>query len=146
MMAIGGNMNLRSMIVTILWVCLSATPVFAGEAVDGFTPATAQSWLAQIDAGNYARSWKESSAYFRGAMTEKGWVDALNGARKPLGKLISRNLAKTQNAQSLPGAPDGHYVVMQFASGFENKKDAVETVTFIREKDGKWKAAGYYIK
>ena len=63
-----------------------------------------------------------------------------------MGKLISRNLTKTQNAQSLPGAPDGNYVVMQFATSFENKKDAVETVTFMREKDGKWKAAGYYIK
>jgi hypothetical protein len=120
--------------------------VLAEEAVESFNSAAAQSWLAQIDSGNYAKSWKESSAYFRGAMTEKGWIEALNGARKPLGKLISRKLAKTQNAQSLPGAPDGHYVVMQFASGFENKKDAVETVTFMREKDGKWKAAGYYIK
>jgi len=139
-------MKLRSLIAMILSVCLNFSLVFADEAVENFTPAAAQSWLAQIDSGNYAKSWKESSAYFRGAMTEKGWVDALNGARKPLGKLISRKLAKTQNARSLPGAPDGNYVVMQFATGFENKKDAVETVTFLREKDGKWKAAGYYIK
>ena len=139
-------MKLRSLIVTILWICLNSSLVFADEAVENFNPASAQSWLVQIDSGNYAKSWKEASAYFRGAMTEKGWVDALNGTRKPLGKLISRKLAKTQNAQSLPGAPDGNYVVMQFATGFENKKDAVETVTFMREKDGKWKAAGYYIK
>lgn len=139
-------MKLRSLLVMILSVCLNSSFVFADEAGEGFNSAAAQSWLAQIDSGNYAKSWKESSAYFRGAVTEKGWVDALNGARKPLGKLISRKLAKTQNARSLPGAPDGNYVVMQFATGFENKKDAVETVTFMREKDGKWKAAGYYIK
>jgi hypothetical protein len=35
---------------------------------------------------------------------------------------------------------------MQFDTSFENKKSAVETVTFMREKDGTWKAAGYYIK
>lgn len=139
-------MKLRSLIVTILWICLNSSLVFADEAVENFNPASAQSWLVQIDSGNYAKSWKEASAYFRGAMTEKGWVDALNGTRKPLGKLIARKLTKTQNARSLPGAPDGNYVVMQFATGFENKKDAVETVTFMREKDGKWKAAGYYIK
>jgi Protein of unknown function (DUF4019) len=86
-----------------------------------------------------------ASLYFRCALTEKGWVDALNEARKPLGKL-SRKLAKLQDAQSLPGAPDGNYVVMQFDTSFENKKSAVETVTFMQEKDGKWKAAGYYIK
>jgi hypothetical protein len=65
---------------------------------------------------------------------------------KPLGKLVSRKLTKTHNAQSLPGAADGNYVVMQFDTSFINKKDAVETVTFMQEKDSKWKAAGYYIK
>lgn len=31
-------------------------------------------------------------------------------------------------------------------TSFENKKSAVELVTFVREKDGYWRAAGYYIK
>jgi Protein of unknown function (DUF4019) len=132
-------------ITVILWACLSLSSGVAAEAADNVVPA-AQSWLKEIDSGNYASSWNDASAYFRGALTEKGWVDALNGARKPLGKLASRKLAKSQNAQSLPGAPDGNYVVMQFNTSFENKKSAMETVTFMREKDGKWKAAGYYIK
>jgi Protein of unknown function (DUF4019) len=70
----------------------------------------------------------------------------LSGTRKPLGKLLSRKLGKAQNAKSLPGAPDGNYVVMQYDTNFSNKKNAVETVTFMQEKDGKWRAAGYYIK
>jgi hypothetical protein len=131
----------------ILWACLDSSLALAHEAAENpKTAAAAQSWLAQIDSGNYAKSWKEAFAYFRGALTEKAWTDALNGTRKPLGKLVSRKLTKAQNAQSLPGAPDGNYVVMQFDTSFINKKDAVETVTFMQEKDGKWKAAGYYIK
>jgi hypothetical protein len=59
---------------------------------------------------------------------------------------VSRKLSSARNARSLPGAPDGNYVVMQFDTNFSNKKSAVETVTFVQEKDGKWKAAGYYIK
>jgi Protein of unknown function (DUF4019) len=59
---------------------------------------------------------------------------------------VFRKLGKTQRAQSLPGAPDGNYVVMQFDTSFANKKNAVETVTFVQEKNGQWKAAGYYIK
>ena len=140
-------MRARIWVAMILWVCLDSSLVFADEAAENSkTAAAAQSWLAQIDSGNYAKSWKEASAYFRGALTEKAWTDALNGTRKPLGKLVSRKLTKAQNAQSLPGAPDGNYVVMQFDTSFINKKDAVETVTFVQEKDGKWKAAGYYIK
>ena len=79
-------------------------------------------------------------------MTEKDWSDALNGARKPLGNQLSRKLGKAQNVKSLPGAPDGNYVVIQYETSFSNKKSAVETVTLVQEKDGKWRAAGYYIK
>jgi hypothetical protein len=35
---------------------------------------------------------------------------------------------------------------MQFDTRFEHKQAAVETVTFLQEKQGEWKAAGYYIK
>jgi hypothetical protein len=51
-----------------------------------------------------------------------------------------------QHTTSVPGAPDGNYVVMQFATRFENKQAATETVTVLQEQDGTWEAAGYYIK
>jgi hypothetical protein len=53
---------------------------------------------------------------------------------------------KTQSAASLPGAPDGQYVVVQFDTVFADKPSAVETVTFMLENDGQWRAAGYFIK
>jgi hypothetical protein len=133
-------------IALILLLGWNIVPVFADEAGEKAATAAAPVWLSQIDAGNYSNSWRDASVYFKGAVSEKGWQDALAGTRKPLGKLISRKLSKAQSATSLPGAPDGNYVVMQFASSFANKKNAVETVTFMQEKDGKWRAAGYYIK
>jgi hypothetical protein len=42
--------------------------------------------------------------------------------------------------------PDGEYVVFQFNTSFEQKAAAVETVTAMREKDGTWHVAGYFIK
>jgi hypothetical protein len=47
---------------------------------------------------------------------------------------------------SLPGAPDGDYVVIQFVTSFGNKKSAIETVTPMLEKDGSWRVSGYYIR
>jgi hypothetical protein len=47
---------------------------------------------------------------------------------------------------SLPGAPDGEYVIIQFETSFENKKIAIETVTPMMDKDGNWRVSGYYIK
>jgi hypothetical protein len=139
-------MRFHAVTTTIFVLLLNIGILFAGEAPEKPIVAAAQMWLHEIDSGNYATSWQQASAYFQGAITEKNWTDALNGARRPLGNLISRKVTKTTSAKSLPGAPDGNYLVMQFATSFANKKSAVETVTFMREKDGNWRAAGYYIK
>ena len=107
--------------------------------------AAAQTWLAVIDNGEYGQSWQNASALFRNAITEDKWKTALETVRKPLGDLLSRTLKSAQAMTQLPGAPDGQYVVMQFNTSFANKKSAVETVTFMLEKDGQWRAAGYFI-
>jgi tetratricopeptide (TPR) repeat protein len=106
----------------------------------------AQTWLRDIDSGNYAQSWTNAAAYFQSAITAEKLVESLQQVRKPLGPLISRKVKSAQELTSLPGAPDGRYIVMQFETSFANKKSAVETVTFMLEKDGQWRAAGYYIK
>lgn len=133
-----------------LSTALGHTPSAAFTAAAGLPEkdgvAAAQTWLAGIDAGNYAQSWKESAMFFRKAITENGWSAALTTARKPLGEVKSRKLLNAKSAKSLPGAPDGDYVVMQFDTSFAAKEKAVETVTFMKEPDGSWKAAGYFIR
>jgi tetratricopeptide (TPR) repeat protein len=106
----------------------------------------AQAWLQDIDAGHYAQSWTNAAAYFQSAITSEKWVEAVQQVRKPLGPLVSRKAKSAQEMSSLPGAPDGQYVVMQFETSFANKKSAIETVTFMLGKDGQWKSAGYFIK
>ena len=49
-------------------------------------------------------------------------------------------------AALLPGAPAGRYVVMQFDASFAGRKSAAETVTFLLDRDGKWRSAGYFIR
>jgi hypothetical protein len=106
----------------------------------------AQTWLRDIDNNNYAQSWTNAAAYFQQAITSEKLAESLQQARKPLGPLVSRKVKSAQELTSLPGAPDGRYIVMQFETSFANKKSAVETVTFMLEKDGQWKSCGYYIK
>ena len=67
-------------------------------------------------------------------------------AREPLGKVISRELTNQTYKTSLPGAPDGEYVVMEFTTAFTNKKSAIETITPMLDEDGQWRVAGYYIR
>jgi hypothetical protein len=108
--------------------------------------AAAKTWLAIIDKGEYAESWKEAAEYFKAAVPEEKWVQSLRAVRNPLGKLISRKVKNTTYKTSLPGAPDGQYVVIQFNTSFEHKKSAIETVTPMMDKDGKWRVSGYFIK
>lgn len=132
--------------VLLLLACFLSNPAYAASDRDKAVVTVARAWLALIDDGLYAESWRGASAYFRGAVSEQKWEAALDGVRTPLGKLISRREKSAKRATQLPGAPDGHYLVMVFTTSFENKKSAIETVTFVQEKDGSWKAAGYFIK
>jgi len=73
----------------------------------------AKNWLSLVDSGNYAESWQKASKYFKNFVPEKQWQQSLNTMRHPLGKVISREVEIKQYKTSLPGAPDGEYVVMK---------------------------------
>jgi hypothetical protein len=120
--------------------------VSAEEKPEQLAQTAAEKWLALVDAGKFSESWQSAAAYLKGAMTEARWMTSLEAVRKPLGSLVSRKLKSATYSKSLPGAPDGEYVVLQFDTSFENKKTAVETVTPMLEKDGTWKVSGYFIK
>jgi hypothetical protein len=118
-----------------------AYPAAEKEAVN-----VANAWLALVDEGGYAKSWETAAVYFKSAVTKGQWQASLSAARKPLGKVLSRKVRSKQYATTLPGAPDGEYVVIQYQTSFEAKRSAIETVTPMRDKDGKWRVAGYYIR
>jgi hypothetical protein len=103
-------------------------------------------WLALVDGGKYAESWSAAAAYFQVAVTESQWTQSLQSVRAPLGKLVSRKVMRKSYHTTLPGAPDGEYVVIQFQTSYENKKSAVETVTPMVDPDGEWRVSGYYIR
>jgi hypothetical protein len=108
--------------------------------------AAAQSWLGLVDAAKYDESWSAAATPFKSAMSDEKWSGAVSSARSPLGKVLSRHLKSTAAKTSLPGAPDGKYVVIQFSTTFEKKAAAVETVTPMQEPDGAWRVSGYFIR
>ena len=105
-----------------------------------------ETWLALVDSGNYAESWKQASPTFQSGVTQEKWATALDSVRTPLGSLKTRKLVSANYSTSLPGVPDGEYEVIVFETSFENKQLGHETVISKREKDGSWRIAGYYIK
>jgi len=106
----------------------------------------ADTWLGLVDAEKYPEAYKGFSSFFKERMTEEKWTEQVKSARSIFGKVQTRKLKAATPATSLPGAPDGNYVVVQYDTTFEKKQAAVETVTMSLEKDNKWGVVGYYIK
>ncbi len=102
-------------------------------------------WLERIDEGNYREVYASLASIAAEAATEEQLGTAFAAARKPLGEMISRNFRQAEEMSSLPGLPDGEYVIVQFTTHFENRKGAVETLILAKE-DGEWKPAGYFIR
>lgn len=108
--------------------------------------AAAQSWLSLVDAEQYGDSWDQAAQVFQSAISKEQWLQAMQTTRKPFGANLTRELKSKRYLTSLPGAPDGEYVVIQFTASFQNKKSAVETITPMLDKDGTWRVSGYYMK
>lgn len=123
-----------------------STAMADGSDKEKTAVASAEKWVVLLDEGKYIESWKESSEYFKQAVTQEHWEQAVQAVRKPLGKLVSRKLKSASYKTSLPGAPDGEYVVVEFSTSFENKASGIETVTPKMDKEGIWRVSGYYIK
>lgn len=102
-----------------------------------------QRWLALVDEGRYSESWAAAGKLFKANVQEDKWVQALTSGRQPLGKVVSRELAGREPRTEIQGAPAGSYILVAFATNFEQKSDMVETLTLIQEEDGQFQVAGY---
>ena len=105
----------------------------------------AKEWLGLIYDNNYSQSWDNAASLFQNAISKEQWTQQLSVIVPPLGKVISRDLISSEYHTTLPGAPDGKYIVIQFKTSFENKNESIETVTQMKDGD-QWKVSGYFIK
>jgi len=139
-----------TLVVGMLASLAIAAPLFSGaSAPPGAVEAAekaATAWLADLDAGRYDRTWEEAAPLFKEAVPKAEWAKMAAAARAPLGALEARKIVSAEYATSLPGAPDGEYVVIQTAARFQNKAEATETVTPMKAPDGRWRVSGYYVR
>ena len=106
-------------------------------------------WLSEVDSGDSKKSWADSSSYFQKSVSEEMWEGGLTNIRTHAGKCLGRELISASHQSVVPspsGDLKGDFVLAEYKTKFEGLASAVETVTFKKEDDGSWKAAGYYIK
>jgi hypothetical protein len=111
------------------------------QAVDA-----AGAWLALVDQREFSQGWETAASFLKDHVERREFIDQLAEARKPLGKVLSRQLESKQYTTNLPGAPPGRYVVLQYNTAFEHRGAAIETVAPMLDNDKNWRVSGYYVK
>lgn len=106
----------------------------------------AEAWLVHVDAGDHGASWREASSTFRAAVAEADWAASIGRVQQALGTARERAFTSAEYHDELPGAPDGDYVVLKYATRFDRKAHGVETVVPELDRDGVWRVSGYFVK
>lgn len=123
-----------------------APPPAPHQADEAAAHVSADAWVELVDQSRYGESWDAAAPIFQASMTKEQWDGAVQGARGPLGPLALRKFRAAEYKASLPGAPEGEYVVIYYDSAFAEKQGATESVTLAKTTDGAWKVAGYFIQ
>ena len=108
--------------------------------------AAADVWLALVDDGRYEPGYSATAGIFQKIVTKEQWAKMAAAGRGTMGKMRSRTMKDAKFTATMPGAPDGQYVVIHYDAAFEKKTAAVETVTMLLDTDGQWKVCGYFIR
>jgi hypothetical protein len=120
--------------------------VRAADHTEAAAESASRAWLALVDTHEYADSWKKASTFFRQSIAQSQWQAAAAKVREPLGTVVSRKLQSVTFTRTVPGAPEGEYAIVIFASTFATKASGIETVTSMVDSDGAWHVSGYYIR
>jgi hypothetical protein len=139
------NLSAR-LLAALLIVLVASFPAVAADANVSAATLASEAWLAEIDQARYAESWDDAAKVFRDAVPKSAWATQAKAVRDPLGAVLHRELKTARFTHSLPGAPDGDYVVIQYDTQFAQKAHAVETVTPQKDASGAWHVSGYYIR
>ncbi len=106
----------------------------------------ATQWLDLIDRQQYLRAWETAAERLNVITDRREFIKSLSDTRKPLGAVKSRKMLGEKYTRSIPDAPDGQYVVIEYATSFEHKSPAAEVVTLMLNGDNRWRVLGYHYK
>lgn len=138
------QITLRLVLICILLLVLVPRDTIAQDTAAAQAAAT--EWLTHVDAGRYAESWTHAATFFKKAVTQEKWQEAIKQARDRVGTSKTRTISSAVPQSNPPGAPPGEYVIIQYSSVFELQPTAREMVTAVREADGAWRIVGYFVQ
>lgn len=137
--------------IAVLTLLLTASyTAYAQDAPDtsakqDSAEAAAEDWLALVDSAAYDDSWQKAAPVFQSGIGQDQWAQTLQQVSAQVGSIENRMLQDSQYRTTLPNAPEGEYVVLQYVSSFERLPQAMEMVVMTKTGVGDWQAAGYQV-
>ena len=120
----------------------SADPHIADEQA---AERQALGFVGYLDHGRYADSYAYTGMLIRAQLDRDSFAKQLEKARAGTGALLLRELIDASYTTTVPGAPEGQYVMLHYSASFANRQETLETLTLAFAK-GYWRVSGYYIK
>jgi hypothetical protein len=102
-------------------------------------------YLGYLDQGRFADSYAYTGLLMRNQLDPQTYAAKIENMRSGVGALQGRQLIDANLVNSVPGAPEGQYIVVHYHANYLNLNDAVDTITLAFQK-GYWRVIGYYIK
>jgi hypothetical protein len=136
----------KTLIGVLVLLLGSAAPGHPQEEATSEARDGAREWLTLLDAQEWDRTWEQAGELLKAAVSQDEWAKKMSVTLGPLGRVDSRAVRSSEYSTTMPGAPDGEYVVVKFDTSFENKQTAMETVILKKEPEGAWKVSGYFIR
>jgi hypothetical protein len=129
----------------VLVFAINATSLWAQDPATTPAQTSVEAWLALVDTRSYAASWETAASSFRRVVPRETWSATIEEVRVQLGPLKARVL-KSATPEKPPGSLQGEYIVFRFDTTFERGPALVEVVAALKENDGAWRVAGYFVK
>jgi hypothetical protein len=108
--------------------------------------AISSSWLSKLDSGFYQQCYDETSQLLKNGIDKNQWLNNMVTYRKPLGIAEKRKEVNAFYESEIQNIGKGDFVIIQYASVYQQKLVVIETMTLIKEDDGSWKVFGYSLK
>lgn len=135
----------RVYLFSILSLCIIYQKSFASNPIKALEKT--QQWLSFLDADNLDKCYETAAPFLKSSINKEKFHQAILNAQKVIGgKVNSRKFLSMAHKESLPNAPAGNYMVIQYNSVLSNGNKALEVITPMIDKEtNQWKVAGYYI-
>ncbi len=129
------------LLALLLAACDSPTTTLYEEAARN----AAEQWLTRTDGGDHAGAWDAAAPLFRAGIRKEVWEGTQKALLEQLGRPDRRELIAAKYTASVPGSPEGEFVLIQYRRPVRAGGPVMETLTMERFGE-EWRTSGYYIQ